>query len=210
MDFLKSSWGSFTRSSAKDFLRTTGAPAHSSMNLMAKILRDRCGISQTDTLLDVGCGNASVYITLKENKAACTYFGIDFSTALLQAGKELHPEIWLGEMDVQSLALKDDSMDYVVFSHVLEMLSSPEKALRECKRVCRKKILIRFFEPPVFQFDETELRFMNYGGMGTTPYLRRKMSKDFYDMMLTNCGIRKVEIYRDHFSKDQIHVLDVS
>jgi ubiquinone/menaquinone biosynthesis C-methylase UbiE len=210
MDFLKASWGKFTGATAREFLRTTGAPAHTSMDLMVKILRDRSRMAPTDSLLDIGCGNASVYSSLKAGGLSCRYIGIDFSSALLRAGREIHPEVGLFEMDARALALRDRSIDYVVFSHVLEMLSSPELALRESRRVCRKSIIIRFFEPPVFEFDETELRFMEYGGMGKVPYLRRKMSKNFYDMMLSNCGIRSVDVYQDVSSKDQIHVLDAA
>jgi len=179
------------------------------MSLLMRILRDRCKAAPADRLLDVGCGNASLYSRMKETGVPCSYLGIDFSTALLKAAHALHLEAMLAEMNVQRLALADHSFDFVVLSHVLEMLGSPEKALQEAKRVCRKTILIRFFEPPVFRWDETELRFMDVG-MGKVPYLRRKMSKDYYDMMLANCGIRTVEIYKDAHSKDQIHVLDVA
>jgi ubiquinone/menaquinone biosynthesis C-methylase UbiE len=209
MDFLKDSWGSFAADTAKAYLRTFGSPAHTSMSLLMRILRDLCKAAPPHRLLDVGCGNASLYSRMMETGVPCDYMGIDFSAALLTAARALHPEAMFTEMDVQRLALPDRSFDYVVFSHVLEMLASPEKALQESKRVCRKKILIRFFEPPVFRCDETELRFMDVG-MGKVPYLRRKMSKDYYDMMLANCGIRTVEVYKDSYSTDQIHVLDAA
>jgi len=178
------------------------------MILLMRILRNRFRAASEDKILDVGCGNASVYSSMKRHGIPCEYVGVDFSGALLRGAQSLHPEVMVSEMDVQCLALPDRSFDFVIFSHVFEALSSPGQALQESKRVCRKKILIRFCEPPVFQHDTAELWFMDVG-MGPVPYLRRKMSKDFYDMLLANCGIKKVEFYKDNDSKDQIHVLSV-
>ena len=66
-------------------------------------------------------------------------------------------------------------------------------------------ILIKFFEPPNSDFDKVELKEMDLG-LSSVPYLRRKMSKKYYQLILANLGCKKVDIYFDN-SKDEVHVL---
>jgi hypothetical protein len=47
---------------------------------------------------------------------------------------------------------------------------------------------------------------MDVGGEAV-PYLRRKMSRDYYRLILAKAGCREVDVYRDESSKDQIHLL---
>jgi hypothetical protein len=68
-------------------------------------------------------------------------------------------------------------------------------------------VLIRFFEPPEFDVDTVELREMDVGGDRKVPYLRRKMSRDFYRLILANLGVSRVEIFQADGDKDQLHVL---
>ena len=84
------------------------------------------------------------------------------------------------------------------------MLESPELSLREAKKVTNR-ILIRFFEPPEFEVDTVELREMDLG-FGNVPYLRRKMSSSYYNLILANINCRRVDVYRDA-TKDQVHLL---
>jgi hypothetical protein len=37
--------------------------------------------------------------------------------------------------------------------------------------------------------------------------LRRKMSRDYYRLILSRIGCRQVDLYDDETSKDQVHVL---
>ena len=50
------------------------------------------------------------------------------------------------------------------------------------------------------------LRWLDVGADKQVPYLRRKMSRDYYRLILSRLGCSKVDIYRDT-TKDQIHVL---
>jgi hypothetical protein len=96
--------------------------------------------------------------------------------------------------------------DVAVFSHVIEILSGPEDALRAA-RDRAEFVAIRFFEPPEFDTDVVELRHMEVGEGRMVPYLRRKMSRDHYRLILSRIGCRRVELYRDDMSKDQVHLL---
>ena len=100
----------------------------------------------------------------------------------------------------------DGHWDVAIYSHVVEILGSPEHSIRRAAQLA-DAIAIRFFEPPEFDDDLVELREMEVGDGTAVPYLRRKMSRDYYRMILAKSGCRSVDVYRDDFSKDQVHLL---
>ena len=157
----------------------------------------------------MGCGNAQLYEYLKLVGVPCTYTGVDFSGPLLDAAREIHAgdaSATFVEADIATLRGVEGAWDFAVFSHVIEMLSAPEDALRAARQRA-SMILIRFFEPPNFYTDVVELRHMEVGDGRMVPYLRRKISRDYYRLMLSHLGCRQVEVYDDETSKDQVHVL---
>ena len=120
----------------------------------------------------------------------------------------------LGLLGVFGTDLKDDlnnlekvsgQYDFAIYSHVVELLECPERALRSALKFTRT-IVIRFYEPPDFEEDSVELRWMDVGQSEEVPFIRRKMSKDYYRLMLSKLGCKEVHVYRD-ITKDQIHVL---
>ena len=48
---------------------------------------------------------------------------------------------------------------------------------------------------------------MEIGDGTTVPYLRRKIARDSYRLMLARLGCTAVDVYRDEGSVDQVHVL---
>jgi hypothetical protein len=108
--------------------------------------------------------------------------------------------------DVETLEGVGGGFDVAVYSHVLEILSSPERALRSASERARH-VAIRFFEPPDAEMDLVELREMEIGDGSTVPYLRRTMGRDFYRLILAKVGCHRVDVYQDETAKDQIHVL---
>jgi SAM-dependent methyltransferase len=160
-------------------------------------------------LLDLGCGNGQLLKYFRQRALACRYVGVDFSTSLLDAAREQFASDLEAEFlhdDVEKLGAVVGKFDYVIYSHVIEMLASPEASLiRACTLAPR--IIIRFFEPPEFDVDTVEIRQMEVGEGRSVPYLRRKMSRDYYQLILSHCGCKKVEVYQADGDKDQIHVL---
>ena len=174
---------------------------------MAEIL-NAYGRHQDISLVEFGCGNGQLYETLTEKKVQCSYAGVDFSHALLKAGRQAHkndPKVSFILDDVMELSNLTGRFDFGIYSHVIEMLSSPELSLRNARKFC-DKIIIRFFEPPDFEWDTVDLLEMNVGKGKPVPYLRRKMSKDYYRLILSKIACRQVDIYRAP-DKDQVHVL---
>lgn len=209
MDKLAESWSSFSSQIASEYLKTYGHPSLSSKKILVDILK-RYSRSGKISIVDLGSGNAQLYEYFKEEKLACTYTGVDFSDPLLEAARIAHrddPNVRFIKDDVNDLENIDGGYDFAIYSHTIEMLSSPERSLLRA-RILAKRIIIRFFEAPDFETDTVELRKMEVGDGRKVPYIRRKMSKDYYRLILTKMGCTHVDIYRDEDSKkDQVHVL---
>jgi SAM-dependent methyltransferase len=207
-DPLTASWNALSVNRAERYLRTEDHPSLGSRELLADVLR-RLGGRGAFSVLDLGCGNAQLYEYFKSIGLPCRYTGADFSEPLLDAAREIHrgdPNASFVQTDIATLSGLTGSWDVAIFSHVIEMLSAPEDALRAARERARA-VVIRFFEPPEFETDVVELRFMDVGEGRTVPYLRRKMSRDHYRLILHKLGCRKVDVYRDDTAKDQVHVL---
>jgi SAM-dependent methyltransferase len=208
MSALRDSWSSFSRDIAKVYLDGFGHPSLLSKTLVASLLREMFGDKQF-RIADFGCGNGHMYASFKQAGLTCEYFGYDFSTSLLDAGRDR----FLGdanahffEADIGNPGLTAEPCDVVLFSHVLEMLASPERSLLAARRTA-PIVMIRFFEPPVGEYDVTEVLQLNVGDAASVPYLRRTISKDYYNLMLNKIDCRLVEVHQVDGDKDQVHLL---
>lgn len=204
MSMSRESWEAFSPEVAAAYLKTFGHPASGSKQILVDVMRFLSDCTRP-SVLDLGCGNGQLLEFFKEKGLACDYTGVDFSDALLAVARRHNPDASFIQGDVNQLStLVSDRFDFVIYSHVIEMLESPELSLHEAKKTTNR-VLIRFFEPPEFEVDTVELREMDLG-LGKVPYLRRKMSKSYYQLILANAGCKRVDVYRD-VSKDQVHVL---
>jgi 2-polyprenyl-3-methyl-5-hydroxy-6-metoxy-1,4-benzoquinol methylase len=206
-DRLQTSWNAMTAERADAYLRTHGAPAPGSRLLTVEVIGELC--PGPVRVLDVGCGNGQMLELMRERGLDCDYTGVDFSEVLLDAARRHHAG------DARATFIADDvttmervvgGFDVALFSHVVEMLGCPEGALARAHELARHTV-IRFFEPPVHELDVTELREMEIGDGTTVPYLRRKIARDSYRLMLARLGCTAVDVYHDDGSTDQVHVL---
>ena len=204
MKSILKSWNSFSSESAGQFLKTFGTPSKSS-NQIIRDLIPKVVNCKNPSILDLGCGNGVLFEYLKNNNYECNYTGVDFSEPLIKVAREICPEARFICCDVNELSTNlSDSFDLILYSHVIEMLESPELSLIEARKLSNL-IMIKFFEPPSNQPDKVELCEMDFG-KGVVPYLRRTMSFDSYRLILSKIGCKKVDIYKD-ISKDQVHIL---
>lgn len=204
---LVASWNAFTPEHADGYLKTIGHPSQVSKAMLATVIRKHVAVERPH-ILDIGCGNAHVYEHFRGQGFSCRYTGVDCSQPLLDAAKRSlgeDPAATLIRADAETLEGVGGRYDLVLYSHVIEMLSSPELSLLNA-RALTDTILIRFFEPPDFATDAVELREMDVGS-GSVPYLRRKMSNAYYMMILNKIGAKKVNRYGTGSDKDQIHVI---
>jgi SAM-dependent methyltransferase len=208
MSVLRNSWSAFSASIAGRYLKTYGHPSFSSKEMVADILLEQRGTAPF-SILDLGCGNGHMYEYFVERGLQCHYTGVDFSDTLLAAARAAiggDERVRLVQDDIGSLASIDGHYDVVLYSHTLEMLESPDQSLRRARDL-GTIVMIRFFEPPDFEDDTTELREMEVGDGSRVPYLRRKMGRDYYRLILHKIGCETLDLYRDPSAKDQIHVL---
>jgi SAM-dependent methyltransferase len=208
MSFLKKSWSSFTPEIAKVYLDGYGHPSERSKILMVSVLKEQFG-SREFRLADFGCGNGHLYDFFKQSGLACEYYGYDFSAALLDAARDRYADDPRGhflEADIENPELSITRCDVTLYSHVLEMLQSPQRSLVAARKTS-PLVMIRFFEPPEGEFDVTELLQMDVGGSATVPYLRRTMSRAYYNLLLHEIGCQAVDVHQVDGDKDQIHVL---
>ena len=205
MEIISKSWNSFNKEIASEYLKKFGTPAQGSNEIIKDIFPKLIKNKKSPSVLDLGCGNGNLYEYLNLSFKNIKYTGVDFSKPLIEAAKSFYKQVDFVLCDINNLSKKvKGNYDLIIYSHVIEMLQSPERSLFEAKKFSNL-IIIKFFEPPNSLYDTVELREMDLG-LGKVPYIRRKMSKKYYQLILSNIGCKKVEIYQDK-SKDQVHVL---
>lgn len=208
MDLLSKSWGSISPKRAAEFLTTYGAPSEGSKRLLLEVLREHAGDRRL-SLLDLGCGNGHLCTYLRAEGLECHYTGVDVSEPLLDAARAAlagEPDTSLVLADVNTLEGVTGRYDVAVYSHVLEILASPEASLLAARRLA-SSIAIRFFEPPERETDLVEIRELETGDGDPVPYIRRTMGRDYYRLMLAKLGCTRVDVYQDETAKDQVHLL---
>lgn len=85
-------------------------------------------------LLDIGCGNGSSMLSLKER--GWTVKGIDFDEKAVSFAQAKGLSASTG--DLFSQQFKDNSFDAILLNHVIEHLPSPLAILKECRRILKK------------------------------------------------------------------------
>ena len=205
MKQLSDSWSAFSPKIALKYLNGFGHPSASSKALLLEVLKKMSKGLKTPSILDLGCGNGQLYEYFESNGYVFSYTGIDFSNSLLDAARINLPNVNFVQDDLNNLEKVTGQYDFAIYSHVVELLESPERALRAALKHTRT-VVIRFYEPPDFEEDAIELRWMDVGQSEEVPFIRRKMSRDYYRLILAKLNCKEVNIYRD-ITKDQIHVL---
>jgi SAM-dependent methyltransferase len=208
VDIQSESWNSLTPQRAAEYLKSYGHPSQGSKQLLLEVIQEYAA-GRSVSLLDLGCGNAQLYEFLREHNLDCDYTGVDFSEPLLEIARTNHsrdPRVRFVQADVNTLVGVRGCFDIALYSHVIEMISSPEMSLVAARQLAGC-IMIRFFEPPERHADLVELREMEVGDGQMVPYLRRTMGRDYYRLILAKLGCKRVNSYQDESTKDQIHVL---
>lgn len=124
------------------------------MNLLA----DRIALllPQGARVLDVGCGDGRIDSLIMRRRPDVAIFGID----VLVRENTYVP---VAAFDGERIPYKDKSFDAVIFIDVLHHTGSPEKLLREAKRVSRGVIVLKDHIRER-AFDNLTLRLMDWVG----------------------------------------------
>lgn len=97
--------------------------------------------SNTNNLLDIGCGEGYTTNTIKNKfpNIKITAREYDYETVL--KSNIIHNNLNIKKGDIYNLKFKDNFFDMVLSSEVLEHLEQPNLAIKECKRVSKKYCL---------------------------------------------------------------------
>lgn len=204
MSIIQNSWNNIPKEISSKYLDGVGNPSVGSRELLIAIIK-KLSQKYGNKIIDIGCGNANLYKYLNEKKINIDYTGIDFSKNLIEAAKASYPENNFILDDVISLGSIHEKYNIAIYSHVVEMLSSPEESLFHASNLA-DIIIIRFFEPPIHKFDSVHILDLNLTDK-KSPYIRRKMSSQYYQLILNTIHAENVHVYQDYKSKDQIHVI---
>lgn len=99
-------------------------------------------VKSGESLLDVGCGNATTAEAIKNAKLEINYKGIDEIPKHIEWCKKAFPEFNFEVEDAEALSEKDQSWDVVYSRHVVDHMPSFEKALDEHCRVAKRLVII--------------------------------------------------------------------
>lgn len=105
-----------------------------------------------DSILDVGCGEGLTLERLQQEGIGKTLEGIDAVDEALTIGKKLYPKLTLKRGNIYNLQYKDDSIDLILCTEVLEHMDNPKKALEELIRVSRKYVILTVPNEPWFTY----------------------------------------------------------
>lgn len=100
------------------------------------------------TILDVGCGFASVPVEMAKVFPDATITGIDLGEPLLDIGRtlikkeNLEKQITLLNADAQNLPYENSSFDVVINSFLLHIVENPIQMLNEIDRVTKPEGII--------------------------------------------------------------------
>lgn len=151
------------------------------------------------TVLDVGCGSGPMAREVATEDR--TVIGLDLSAAELAVAAERGPGPWL-RADMRRLPLADASVDAVVSSVGLVMVTELTAALSEVARVLKPGGLLATIAPALRPVGIGDLRVLSRvtARLHTLPSFPGAVEKTGFTAALTECGLRRVEDARERYA----------
>lgn len=107
--------------------------------------------SNSEKILDVGCGEGVTLNKIQEMKIGKKLEGVDNFKDAIEIGTKTFPKLSLKIADIYALPYKDNSFDIVLCNEVLEHLERPQDAIKELIRVSNKYLLLSVPNEPWFR-----------------------------------------------------------
>ncbi len=147
------------------------------LNNFYNVLLSELEILKPESILDAGCGEGFTLAKIKKAKIGKKLEGIEYFDEAIKIGKAINPDITIKKADIYKLPYKDNSFDLVICTEVLEHLETPEKALKELKRVSKKYVILTVPNEPLFTIQRI-LRGKNILKLGAHPEHIQHWSSD--------------------------------
>lgn len=172
---------------------TTSNPLHKFLiNNFLKTLINEAEKLEISTVLDVGCGEGFTLSRLTEANIGKKREGIEYLDTAIELGKKEHPSVKIKKGTIYDLPYKDNAIDLVICTEVLEHLEDPEKALSELVRVSKKYCLLSVPHEPVFILSNF-IRGKNWSRLGNDiEHINHWSRKGFIKFIRTQIPIVKV------------------
>ena len=105
-------------------------------DLVSTVL-DRAGLTGTETVVDVGCGNGIYLAGLSRRGHRGPLIGVDLSPGMLAAAQLSAPAAGLAVGDAAALPVADQQADVTLAPHMLYHVPDPAAAVAEFRRIAR-------------------------------------------------------------------------
>jgi len=172
---------------------TTSNPLHKFLiNNFLKTLISQAKELDVSTVLDVGCGEGFTLSRLAQAHVGKKREGIEYLDTAIALGKKEHPSITIKKGTIYDLPYKDNSIDLVICTEVLEHLEDPEAALKELVRVSKKYCLFSVPHEPIFILSNL-LRGKNLSRLGNDiEHINHWSRRGFIRFIRTQIPVAKV------------------
>ena len=183
----------------------TGLKKYHTKNLLFKMVLEKfaddirklacsLNLNKNSRVLDAGCGNGFLMKELRKRITKPIFYGIDILEKSVNYARGLNPNSKFFVGNIENMPFKDNFFDLVLCSEVIEHICSPEKAIKEIKRITKKYAIVCVPYEPFFTIANLARlkylrKFGNYPGhvqrFGKTK-LNKLLKKYFQKVLISN------------------------
>jgi len=125
------------------------------------------------TLLDIGCGDATIYDGLKNSNINIEYTGADSCDFFVNQGR--HKNLNILNTDIRKIDTDDSSYDIVFARHIVEHQPDFETLFTEMIRIAKKECVHIFFIKPII--GDTIINYDNKSDLYHNTFAHLKISE---------------------------------
>lgn len=157
-------------------------------------------VNSSPTVVDLGCGNAQIYPILKEKNPNLQYIGVDITENLLDVAKNvISIDDKLVKQDIfEYLSNLNEKFDFLILSHMIECVESPDFIMSKASDKF-EYIAVLWYDYPRYDFDSAFLAKNPHSEEDFKPFIRRKISKDYWNFILKKNNLKCV--YSQNFTE---------
>lgn len=95
-------------------------------------------LKKESRILDIGCADGKLGEYFKKELGAEVY-GVEISKKMAKEAENRLDKVFCADIEKDSLKIKENFFDYIVFADVLEHLQFPEEALKKCRKFLKEE-----------------------------------------------------------------------